>query len=178
MKAIGGLYKINTSGFAKLAEYAVALAAENWKMSDEREIKFTDDAGTEGKLAFNIALLELKEWTGTFIVETDLKMPMSTQDKAQAINEINQLLISMAYTIPFSSMDEVELRIATVEAMAGMRDLDHVFTKPKISKVFELVLAGQQQQQVNVQPPTVEGTEEVSIEQELAPQAMLAEAGL
>jgi len=178
LKAIGGLYKINTKGFSKLAEYAIALAAENWKTSDEREINFTDDAGVEGNLAFNIALMELKEWTGTFIVETDLKMPMSTQDKAQAINEINALLINQAYSIPFKSMDEVELRIATIEAMAGMRDLDNIFTKPKISRVFELVLEGQEQAIVDAQAPQVEGEPDQTVEQELAPQAALAEAGL
>ena len=174
LKAISGLFKTNSGFFEKMAEYSVALAAKFWKTNDDRLVKFQDELGSSNTTDMGTAIFMLKEFTGSFKVETDLKMPVSTADKRQA----NQMLIGMVNNLlaasPQMSKEAIDMQVEAIEFEASLSDMDHIYSKPKLNAMFKA-----QKTPVALASPKVQ-REQVNqeMQNELAPQTFLAQAGL
>ncbi len=184
LKSIQGLYTINAGSFALLAEYSVAMGAEFWTKSDDRITEISIGAlaeETELQITLGETLGELKDWDGSFVTETDLKMPVSTQDKRQSINEMEAAIANVFYGRPFTSVKEIELEIDSLVQRAILNDLDDTYTRKKfITKAQRMIESREaQQQQMMPQEQEIKG-EQVNedVSRELSPNAFLSEAGL
>jgi hypothetical protein len=129
---------------------------------------------------FKIALEIAREWRGSFETEVDLKMPVSTQDKAQAINEMEVSLANVFYARPFSSVDEIRIEIDALHKKAIMRELDDVYALDKLIQKAELIIAARQTapEAMSAVPEVNQGQVNQDVARELSPQTELAQAGL
>jgi hypothetical protein len=185
IKAIAGLYTVNKPAFDRLASYMVALAAEYWKVTDKRilDVVVDEEDGDTIGVEMGQALTALKDWSGSFETEVDLRVPSSTADKATAITELLTELTNFLNTVPFSNEDEAAPFIALLEEKIALRELDQVITRPRLKKMVQSLIArrsGPQEatgipQQTSVDENSLEAQD---IQRELAPQSFLADSGL
>lgn len=182
-KAISGLFTINRFSFNRLAKYTTALATNFWSKGDKRimKIALTDGDDELLEVDMGIVLAVAKDWTGDFETETELKMPMSTQDKANAIREVEGFKTEVLYGKRFVSIEQIESGIEGIYAFASLRELDHIYSKSAITKEAEQILVSLQPpeaEQITEGEEVTEGAVNQDVSAELAPQTMLAEAGV
>ncbi len=183
LTAVQSIYTKNETSFSRFAEYVIALVGKYWDAGDTREFKVLVDesAGSEVGLSISEVLDEIKDWRGCFSTETDLKMPQSTQDKVQAISEMETAIANVFYGRQFKTSEEIELEIDGLIKRAVLRDLDDVYTRAKLIKKAEIILTGGGEPSVqppvdNPAPPKNPANEDIATE--LAPNSFLAEAGM
>jgi len=131
------------------------------------------------------ALASIKDWSGRFYTESDLRMPMSTQDKAQSLLEVGQVFQNLFYNIPFASVEELDLDISGFLELVSLRDLDHVYPRHKLIEKAQKILEARNQGQPvgeGEQPPE-EAAQETpgvveDVKRELAPATVLAQGGV
>lgn len=178
VKAVTALYKINKLALSATTKYLVQLAVNNLSTQDPRVLKFNIDEENEEEIGFGELLGLIKGSQFDFMVDTDLRMPVSTVDKATALDELNAEINNVFYARPFTSAEEIELEIDLLHEKASMRDLDHIFTKQKLKQKASLIL--QARQELTPQQP-VEGQGQAlpeDVQRELSPNSFLAEANL
>lgn len=186
LKAIQGLYKINADDFfGGLISDMVAIYYKHGNKHTKRKLSISLGGDTDEsiEIEMKVALLEVAEWTGSFKVETDLKLAVSTQDRANALFEIENFKRNALYGVQFTSLEQIQSSINAVYKLAVLRDLDDVFSKKALVQEAEMILQGQQPPPVQEAQPTNEGVtnEGVTNEEvagELAPQSFLADAGI
>jgi len=182
IKAIAGLYTINKTAFNRLAEYITSLAARYWKNSDQRpmEIVVSEEDEDTIELKVSEAMITLKEWTGSFETEVDLRIPASTADKATAITEIIAELGQLFNTIPFSTMEQATPFLDLLFEKISLRELNNVVSRAELLKMANSLIETRTQvqapQDIPQQPQATEQNQDVAAE--LAPQSFLAESGL
>lgn len=183
LQAISGLYKINRSGFNRLAEYTVALASKFWNKTDKRLISVAVDESGEDEVSVGVgeAVLSIREWSGSFETDVDLKMPLSTADKASALNELSAAFNNLFYAVPWTTVEEIEQDIDILVKRADLKEMGDLFSKPRMLAKARKVLESRQPPE----PPQPEevaelaGAEQnVDVRRELAPQTALKEAGI
>lgn len=182
IKAIAGLYTINKTAFNRLAEYITSLAARYWKNSDQRpmEIVVSEEDEDTIELKVSEAMITLKEWTGSFETEVDLRIPASTADKATAITEILAELGQLFNTIPFSTMEQATPFLDLLFEKISLRELNNAVSRAELLKMANSLIETRTQvqapQDIPQQPQATEQNQDVAAE--LAPQSFLAESGL
>ena len=182
IKAIAGLYTINKTAFNRLAEYITSLAARYWKNSDQRpmEIVVSEEDEDTIELKVSEAMITLKEWTGSFETEVDLRIPASTADKATAITEILAELGQLFNTIPFSTMEQATPFLDLLFEKISLRELNNAVSRAELLKMANSLIETRTQvqapQDIPQQPQATEQNQDVAAE--LAPQRFLAESGL
>ena len=180
LQAIAGLYTINKVKFDLLAEYTMALASKHWSLKDPRIINIAITEDDYVPLSIGRALQVFKEFEGYFDTDTDLRMPTSTVDKANAMTEMEQLVYSTFYGRPFTSAEEISVEIQALAYRARLRDIDDVYTVAALEKKANLVLQGRQQPPQQGTSPdgslTATNPANEDVAQELSPNTALAEA--
>ena len=152
----------------------------NKDIKREMAVSLGDDRGYPLEIPVGRLIEELKAWRGDFHIETDLKMPMSTQDKAQGIIEVENFKKAGLYGTQYGSIEQIQSTINAIYRLAVLRDVDDIYTKQLLIQEAEQVLAGfqAQAQQQQVVEATQEGVSNEEGAQELAPQSVLAEANI
>lgn len=162
LQAISGLYTINRHGFNRIAKYVTSIAGKFWKKSDKRivDVFISEEEIESVPLPLSDALDVIKEYDGAFETDVDIKIPLSSSDKAQAMIEMEQGVQNLFYNIPFQSIEEIDVDIDSLVKRAALRGLDDIYTKAKLIKKAQDIIKSRQQQQEALQ------AEAVGIEQE------------
>ena len=158
----------------------MALASKHWSLKDPRIINIAITEDDYVPLSIGRALQVFKEFEGYFDTDTDLRMPTSTVDKANAMTEMEQLVYSTFYGRPFASAEEISVEIQALAYRARLRDIDDVYTVAALEKKANLVLQGRQQPPQQGTSPdgslTATNPANEDVAKELSPNTALAEA--
>lgn len=185
--SISSLNRVNKRTFEGIAEKSIALAQRFWKSNDETEINLsiTTTNGVQEDLPIPFkALLELlKEWDGKFIADTDVKSPMTEQERSQGIDEINAQLSNILNATNFTTKEQIKPTVDLLFEKIVLRELDNVVSRPELDRMIGSIIQERQPKpeqgtdgsQQNV--PGVESqreTEEKQASKELSPLSFLA----
>lgn len=185
--AKNAIYKINARGLSRLAKLITQLAILYWKSDDSRLVKFdiTEDGTISEAIPMGELLILLKEMTFDFDVETDIRIPMSTQDKDQAMQEMENSVRLLFYNTPFQSVEEIMPEIEALYARAVFRNMDNIYTKKRLVDKANIIINARTQAiapEQNTSSPQegqpIEKQLSQDIKKELAPQTFLSQANL
>jgi len=144
------------------------------------EIVVSEEDEDTIELKVSEAMITLKEWTGSFETEVDLRIPASTADKATAITEILAELGQLFNTIPFSTMEQATPFLDLLFEKISLRELNNAVSRAELLKMANSLIETRTQvqapQDIPQQPQATEQNQDVAAE--LAPQSFLAESGL
>lgn len=190
IQAISGLYKLNRGAFNKIAEYSVALAAKNWKTTDERSITVTLDKTTEDTTSVNasVVMAALEDWTGRFVTDVDIKIPLSTSDKSDVMQNLANEEFGIFYGRPWKSIDEINRDLTNLNERARLAGLEDKYKiKDLLAKAEAMLATNPAAASATIpsngaagaagQPMNLD-TVNQDVAKELAPQTALAEAGV
>lgn len=193
LQAISAVYKINRGALNRMADYSLALA-KFWRLDDKRDVKVQvdDETGYSVSISLDEMLLSIQEWDGNFETDVDLKMPLSTGDKSDAIVQLEAQKQNIFYGKRFSSLDEIIDEIDLLIQRAVMAGLEELYKKPVLIKKAQAILNARNGAAIGNAMPAAAfggggmgssgktGFDNVNkdVSQELAPQTMLAESGM
>ncbi len=191
IQAIGGVYKINRNGYNRIAENTVALAARTWKMTESRNIKITIDEAAEDSIELNASVVmgALRDWTGRFVTDVDIKIPLSNADKSAALVDLDNQEFGIFYGRPWKSVEEIQRDLVGLNRRARLAGLEDDYRVASLLKKAEAILKTNAEAAAASipRPGQVNETEKSGamvdntnrdIAAELAPQTALAEAAV
>ena len=100
---------------------------------------------------------------------------MSTQDKRAANQNLLAMINALLAVAPQMSEEAIEMQVEAIEFEASLSDMDHIYSKPKLNKMF---LSQQQPLEIPEQGQQPQAPVNRDVAAELAPQTFLADANL
>lgn len=182
-KAIAGVHKNNIPAYNKLATCVIAAATDILKLNNAQVQRLDVKGGVSIEMTKEMQLKAFREWVGTFETDADLAMPVPTADKAQAVEVMMAQISNTFYAKQYTSMEEIELDVEGLAALAEMRGVGDIFTRSRIQKKAESLLKSQIAQQQMAEPsltgPQSQAAEpdqtiEERVQEEFSPQAFAA----
>lgn len=191
LQAISGLYKLNRSGYNRIAEYSIGLAANNWRITEERTVDALINEASDDSVKLNasVVIASLKDWTGRFTTDVDIRIPLSTADKSAAMLDLNGEEFNIYYGRPWNTIEEIQRDLIKLNQRARLAGLEDYYKMSDLLKKAQSIVqknaaAAQtalgQQEQSGVNPGEGASVDNVNqdVQAELAPQRALAEAGV
>lgn len=180
IQAINALYRLNRDKFNMMEERLIALAAHYWA-KDEREVNIVvnEDRGQEHAMSISTLLPTLKEWDGRFETDVDLKMPLSTGEKENALGVLTAEKTRIFWNVNWTSVDQIMTEIDALVGRARLAGLEDYFKKSRLLEEAKSVEMTRNPEQVGEADDTARlmegGDVPKDVREELSPNTALAQ---
>jgi hypothetical protein len=134
-KQVASLNRDNKYTWEWCADFTIALLKEYGSTKDKREI-IVRVAGQKSEEQFTFSVGEvlavLTDWDGWFVAYTDIKTPMTTQERRQAVATTIARLTEFLQGMNFTTMEQAEPLIDAIYEEVVMNEQEQIITKQKL----------------------------------------------
>lgn len=142
--AIANHNNINKSAFAMCADYVVDMHVLYNVGSDKEKVTITfEGEGGESltkQINYPIAVKMIKEWDGNFSVDTNVKIPINSEEKFETMGKINEIVTADSASGIVRTQEQADLKTSMVWEMIKRADLEEQWPKKTIIDFYNSLI--------------------------------------
>ena len=157
-QAIAFVNRVNKKAHSMMANYTFDMIRQHGEVPTDEKllVTFKTEDGDEfsEELKFSTAIEAVRDWNGTFDVDVNIKLPVTSTEKMATINEINAIMSADIVNTMITTPDMGRMKTDVVWEKVRLRDLEDIFNRTTIAKFYESIVqrnTGAQQAQAGEQ---------------------------